>query len=71
MKLSKTTWIFFGLAGFFYAFAWSEIASALCVLGFGFELLMWLSMFSDHIESKEKIAEKSAKDGNDELKQNP
>lgn len=62
MKLSKATWILFGLAVFFYSFAWSEVATGLCALGFGFELLMWISMFTDHHEQKELKTKKDAED---------
>lgn len=50
--MSKTTWILLLLAAVCYLSAWTAIAGALALFGVVFELLMYVSMFSDAKKTK-------------------
>jgi hypothetical protein len=50
--MSKTTWVLLLLAAVCYLSAWTAIAGALALFGVVFELLMYISMFSDAKKTK-------------------
>jgi asparagine N-glycosylation enzyme membrane subunit Stt3 len=43
LKNYPVTLLLFGVALFFYAFAWTGVAAVLGVLGFFFEVLSWIA----------------------------
>jgi hypothetical protein len=45
LKIHPITLLLFGVALFFYAFAWTGVAVALGVLGFIFESFAWISLW--------------------------
>ena len=51
-EMSKTTWALFLLAGVCYLVSWSEVATAMALLGFLFELFMYISMYADSKRKK-------------------
>lgn len=50
--MSKTTWALFSLAGVCYLVSLSEVATAMALLGFLFELFMYISMSVDSKRNK-------------------